>query len=106
LDLGIILEEIGCDLEWFKMKEYHRIEALDFEGPIMLIKIDDIDYKIDLRKQSKKLYESDLKIKRNYQISPSGYGIHWPDIDEDLSIDGLLGIKHSKPKLNHINKAS
>ena len=26
---------------------------------------------------------------------PSGYGIHWPLIDEDLSIDGLLGIVHT-----------
>jgi len=26
----------------------------------------------------------------NYEISPSGYGIHWPDIDEDLSVLGFL----------------
>ena len=26
----------------------------------------------------------------NWQISGGGYGIHWPDIDEDLSTDGLL----------------
>ncbi len=25
-----------------------------------------------------------------YRISPSGYGIHWPLIDEDLSINGIL----------------
>ena len=24
------------------------------------------------------------------ELSPSGYGIHWPLIDEDLSIPGLL----------------
>ena len=30
-------------------------------------------------------------VERNfYKISPSGYGIHWPLIDEDLSIDALL----------------
>ena len=23
-------------------------------------------------------------------LSPSGYGIHWPELDEDLLIDGLL----------------
>ena len=34
----------------------------------------------------------------NWQIAGGGYGIHWPLIDEDLSIDGFLGIKHS-PKL-------
>lgn len=26
----------------------------------------------------------------NWRISSSGHGIHWPDIDEDLSIEGLL----------------
>ena len=26
----------------------------------------------------------------NWQISGGGYGIHWPDIDEDLSSEGLL----------------
>lgn len=25
-----------------------------------------------------------------WQISGAGYGIHWPDIDEDLSTEGLL----------------
>lgn len=26
----------------------------------------------------------------NWRISGGGYGIHWPDIDEDVSSDGLL----------------
>ena len=26
----------------------------------------------------------------NMQISGAGYGIHWPDLDEDIGIDGLL----------------
>jgi Protein of unknown function (DUF2442) len=28
--------------------------------------------------------------RKNWQISGGGYGIHWPDIDEDLSTEGLL----------------
>lgn len=27
---------------------------------------------------------------QNFQISPSGRGIHWPEIDEDISAQGLL----------------
>ena len=27
---------------------------------------------------------------KRYEISPSGYGIHWPDLDEDLSVYGFL----------------
>lgn len=26
----------------------------------------------------------------NFQISGAGYGIHWPDLDEDIGIEGLL----------------
>ena len=26
----------------------------------------------------------------NWKLSSAGYGIHWPDIDEDLSTAGLL----------------
>lgn len=26
----------------------------------------------------------------NWQLAGAGFGIHWPDIDEDLSTDGLL----------------
>lgn len=26
----------------------------------------------------------------NFRISGAGYGIHWPDLDEDIGIEGLL----------------
>ena len=26
----------------------------------------------------------------SFQISGAGYGIHWPDLDEDIGIEGLL----------------
>ncbi len=28
--------------------------------------------------------------RRNWKIAGGGYGIHWPDLDEDLSTEGLL----------------
>jgi hypothetical protein len=28
--------------------------------------------------------------RQNWQIAGGGYGIHWPDVDEDLSAEGLL----------------
>jgi hypothetical protein len=28
--------------------------------------------------------------RQNWQIGGAGYGIHWPDVDEDLSTEGLL----------------
>ena len=26
----------------------------------------------------------------NWELAGGGYGIHWPDVDEDLSTEGLL----------------
>lgn len=28
--------------------------------------------------------------RKNWQVCGGGYGIHWPDVDEDLSTEGLL----------------
>jgi len=30
------------------------------------------------------------KQKNKFEISPGGYGIHWPDIEEDISIKAFL----------------
>ena len=27
-----------------------------------------------------------------YEFSGHGYGIHWPELDEDISVPGLLGL--------------
>jgi hypothetical protein len=88
------------------MQTIHKIENINFEGSMMMLVVDGKKYSIDLESQSKILSKSSKEIKNNYQISPSGYGIHWPDIDEDLSIDGLIGIKHTKPKISHLKKVS
>jgi Protein of unknown function (DUF2442) len=36
------------------------------------------------------LLHASLQQRNNWQISGGGYGIHWLDIDEDLSTEGLL----------------
>jgi len=28
--------------------------------------------------------------RERWEISGAGYGLHWPDLDEDLSVEGLL----------------
>ena len=35
----------------------------------------------------------------NFQISSAGYGIHWPDLDEDIGVEGLLFGKKSTESL-------
>jgi hypothetical protein len=37
-----------------------------------------------------RLLDATPEQRRNWQISGAGYGVHWPDLDEDLSTEGLL----------------
>ncbi len=68
----------------------HKIETINFNEDFIILNIDGNELTIPLDKLSIKL-KSATAIERNmYKISPSGYGIHWPLIDEDLSIDGIL----------------
>jgi hypothetical protein len=37
-----------------------------------------------------RLFNATAAQRKNWQVAGGGYGIHWPDIDEDLSTEGLL----------------
>jgi len=37
-----------------------------------------------------RLSDATAEQRMNWQVSGGGYGIHWPEIDEDLCTEGLL----------------
>lgn len=37
-----------------------------------------------------RLLHATVEQRRNWRVSAGGYGLHWPDLDEDLSTEGLL----------------
>ena len=37
-----------------------------------------------------RLLSGTSKQRSNWKVCAAGYGIHWPDLDEDLSTEGLL----------------
>jgi hypothetical protein len=49
---------------------------------------------------SEKLAKATDKERLDYKISPSGYGIHWIQLDEDLSINGLLRLTKQNTPYN------
>jgi hypothetical protein len=68
----------------------HKIQEITFEQEFMYLHFQGNKIKVSLRLASQKLCEAN-EIERNfYTFSPSGYGIHWPLIDEDLSVEALL----------------
>ena len=78
-----------------RMKKYHEVSALHLEGANMILTIDGEVKKILLSEISPLLHNATEQEKMTFEISPSGYGIHWPLLDEDLSIDDLLKILHN-----------
>jgi hypothetical protein len=40
----------------------------------------------------------------NWQISGAGYGIHWPDLDEDIGVEGLLLGRKSGESLTSLGR--
>jgi hypothetical protein len=46
-----------------------------------------------------RLSEATLEQRQNFEIIGEGHGIHWPDIDEDISAEGMLcGSPARRPK--------
>ena len=63
---------------------------INFDNQFMFIKTDSTIVKIDLNQLSKKLLNATEIERALYKLSPSGYGVHWPLIDEDISLHALL----------------
>ena len=68
----------------------HQIDTIKFIENSLILQVDGKEYIFDLKKISTKLLSANELQRNLYTISPSGYGIHWPLIDEDLSIDSLI----------------
>ena len=46
-----------------------------------------------------RLSEAIPEQRANYEIIGDGYGVHWPDIDEDISAEGMLyGVPAPMPR--------
>jgi hypothetical protein len=74
------------------MQKTHQVQHIEFKENKMYLIVDDQEYTFLLEKILKKLFNASDPERAHYKISPSGYGIHWLSLDEDLSVDGLPGI--------------
>ncbi|RKD12379.1 hypothetical protein BCY91_12070 [Pelobium manganitolerans] len=66
------------------------VDSIEFIEDCLCLTVNGKKYTISLIEVSQKLLNAS-DIERNfYKISPSGYGIHWPLLDEDLAIAHLI----------------
>ena len=71
---------------------FHNVESIEFEDGSLVLRVDGKIFRVAVAAVSERLAHASEAAKRNYRISPSGYGIHWPAVDEDLSVDGLIRV--------------
>ncbi len=67
-----------------------RVKAVDFREDTLIVDLADGRTITVPLVWYPKLLRATSAQRRNWQISGAGYGIHWPDLDEDLSTAGLL----------------
>lgn len=70
----------------------YKIESISFDENFIYLHLEGKLVKAPLAVISKRLQAADDFQRQFYKISPSGYGIHWPLIDEDLSVDAILKV--------------
>ena len=56
----------------------------------LVIRLSDREVRIPWQRCSPVLAAATPDDRRRAELSPGGYGIHWPILDEDLSIGGLV----------------
>ena len=73
-----------------KPKTISGRNAVTVKGNFLILQYQGKEYSFEFSRISKQLANATQSVRENFTVSPSGYGIHWADADEDLSINALL----------------
>ena len=72
------------------MKKFHEVQGLKADETYLYLAVDGQSYRIRWTACSPRLAQALHRQRLVVKVSPSGYGLHWPLIDEDLAITPLL----------------
>jgi NAD(P)H-hydrate repair Nnr-like enzyme with NAD(P)H-hydrate epimerase domain len=72
----------------------HEVTEIRFRDEELIVVADGQERAFLLADVSPRLAAASPQERECFEVSPCGYGVHWPLLDEDLSIDGLFGITH------------
>ena len=72
------------------MKSIPQIESVNIRGDYLIIHSEGREYLFRVRELSGRLSSATEEDIMDYEVSASGYGIHWRKLDEDISLVALL----------------
>lgn len=68
----------------------NHMKEITFADNMMTIKVNEQVINVRLEDVSQKLANANDAQRNDFKISPTDYGIHWNQLDEDLSLKGLM----------------
>jgi len=72
------------------MEKLHDISDVALKGHILFFKAAGVSVTCDLAKISDLLAKASKEQVTNVIVDPVGVGFHWPALDEDISVNGIL----------------
>jgi hypothetical protein len=70
----------------------NKIISVNIIDDLLILLTDEGEFQFEIKNISQALLKASEIERNTFSISPSGYGIHWPLIDEDLSLSGLMKV--------------
>jgi hypothetical protein len=77
------------------MSEAITAERLDTTAEALVLVFADNELRIPWARASRLLANATDDERRHAELSPGGYGVHWPLLNHDLSVSGLAAAGHS-----------
>ena len=68
----------------------HKTNIDSSNEAYLLLTVDGQKYSVRWADCSDALFSASALQREIVEVSPSGYGLHWPLLDEDLAVDPLL----------------
>jgi hypothetical protein len=72
------------------MEKLFEISHVTLKGHQLSFRVNGISVTCDLAKTSDVLARASAEQVANILVDPVGVGFHWPALDEDLSVNGIL----------------
>lgn len=72
------------------MGKVHVVQSVHVDDTYLYLTVDGQAYRLRWSDCSSRLVKATLPQRKRLEVSPSGYGIHWPDVDEDLAVSPLI----------------
>lgn len=70
--------------------KFHNVQIVRIDADALYLQVDGGHFRILWEACSASLAEASAVEREVIEIAPSGYGLHWPLLDEDLAIEPLL----------------